>query len=64
MSEVMSVKEVAEFLNINANSAYALVKREDFPSIRIGKRIIVPKESFYEWLNKEANKKKELESLI
>lgn len=41
---------VAAELGINMNAAYALVKQPGFPSIRIGKRIIIPKEAYNKWL--------------
>ena len=38
----LSVAEMAETLGISRTTAYELVNREDFPSMRIGQRIIVP----------------------
>ena len=39
---VMTVDEAAEALGLSRNSAYEAVKRGDIPTIRIGRRIIVP----------------------
>lgn len=47
----LTVTDVANVLMINRNGAYALCNSQDFPSIRIGKRIIIPKRAFEEWLN-------------
>jgi len=52
----MKVKEMAKELGIGLITAYELTKRKDFPSIRIGNRIIIPKEAFYKWLNEAAVK--------
>lgn len=49
-----NVKEVAKLLGINTTAAYELAKRKDFPAIRVGKRIIVPKEAFRSWLERAA----------
>lgn len=37
------VPEAAEMLGISRNFAYELVKRGELPSIRFGKRIVIPK---------------------
>jgi len=41
-SKTLSVEEVAKELGISRNAAYAAAGRGDFPTIRIGKRILVP----------------------
>jgi excisionase family DNA binding protein len=38
----MNVSEMAKQLNISRPTAYELTKRQGFPVIRIGKRVIVP----------------------
>ena len=38
----VSVPEVAKMLGISRNSAYNAVAHKSIPSLRIGKRIIVP----------------------
>lgn len=52
----MSVSELAEQLGISKPKAYELVKRSDFPSIKLGKRIVIPVSAFQDWLNKNAQK--------
>lgn len=48
-----SVDGVAELLGISRPTAYQLVKREDFPSIRLSqRRIVVPADALREWLNR------------
>ena len=39
---VMTVSECAEYLSISRPSAYQAVKRGEIPTIRIGRRILVP----------------------
>ena len=38
-----TVEEAAQLLGIGRNHAYEAAKRGDIPSIKIGKRIVVPK---------------------
>lgn len=42
-AQTYTVDEVAEILGIGRNGAYEGVKSGEIPSIRIGKRILVPK---------------------
>jgi excisionase family DNA binding protein len=46
----LTVNELAETLSIGMNSAYILVHREDFPKIKVGKRILIPIKGLDEWL--------------
>jgi len=39
----MSVEEAAAILGISRNSAFRAVKAGDLPSIRIGRRVLVPR---------------------
>lgn len=48
----LSVTEIAETLGISRTTAYELVNREDFPSMRIGQRIIVPVDALDRWLER------------
>lgn len=53
---MLSVIQVAEVLGISKTSAYELVHSDSFPSITIGKRLIVPKDKFIEWIKKKTEK--------
>ena len=50
--EVLSITELAETLSISRSTAFQLAHRDDFPSIRIGKRILVPRTKLIDWINK------------
>ena len=52
----MSVQELSSQLGISLSKAYELVKSEDFPSVRIGTRILIPVDAFREWLIITSNK--------
>lgn len=47
---------IGKVLGISSTTAYQLMHREDFPGIKIGNRIIVPKEKFIEWANKQSER--------
>ena len=47
---VLTVPEAAELLGICRNAAYEGVRRGEIPSIRIGKRLVVPRTAFEEML--------------
>ncbi|MFW6017023.1 MAG: helix-turn-helix domain-containing protein [bacterium] len=49
----LNIPEVAEVLRINKTKAYELARRKDFPSMKLGNRIIVPKEAFKNWLDNQ-----------
>ena len=41
---------VAKALGIAPSSAYELLHEADFPVLKVGSRIVVPKEKFIEWV--------------
>ena len=54
---VLSVPERAAVLGISRAAAYELVRSKDFPSLRIGTRIVVPKDKFINWINRRVEEK-------
>lgn len=51
---VYTAREISIMLNRNLPATYELMKRKDFPSIRLGRRIVVPKAAFHRWLEQAA----------
>jgi len=51
----LSVNELMDYLRISRKTAYELVAKKDFPSFRIGKRILVSKERLKEWMKEQEN---------
>ena len=47
----LNAKAVATLLGISPASCYELMHEKDFPTLRIGSRIVVPKEKLIEWIN-------------
>ena len=41
---------VAKALGVASSSAYELMHETDFPILKVGNRIVVPKEKFVEWV--------------
>ena len=50
----ISVDELAAILSIARATAYQLAKTDGFPRFQVGKRIIIPLQSFNEWAAKQA----------
>jgi len=48
---MLSVPEVAKVLGISRAGAYELVRADSFPKIRIGNRIVVPRDKFIQWID-------------
>lgn len=48
---LLNVKQLADLLGVSGSSVYELIQEDDFPSLRIGKRIVVPKEELRQWIS-------------
>ena len=46
----LSAKLVAQTLGVSISSAYELMAKKDFPALRIGSRIVVPKDKLQAWV--------------
>ena len=51
---MLNVQMIADVLGISRSKAYELVSSAGFPSLKLGNRIIVPREQFVEWVRKSA----------
>ena len=51
-----NAEDLMSILHVGRNTAYSLMNARDFPSIRIGKKLVVRKEAFEEWIRKKENK--------
>ena len=49
---MLSPDQVASALGISRANAYTLFHAEDFPSIRVGKRMMISKAHFLKWIDK------------
>ena len=48
---MLSAPEVAEVLGISRAGAYDLVRSAGFPHMKLGNRILVPKDKFIKWID-------------
>ena len=46
-----SIEEIQQILDISRSTAYVLIKRKLFKSVKAGKQIRISKKSFDEWLD-------------
>ena len=46
----LNISEAALLLGVSRPTMYTLVNRDDFPKIRIGRRIIIPKKELEDWM--------------
>ena len=54
---MLSVPEVAAVLGISRAGAYELVHGNEFPALKIGSRIVVPKDKFLAWIDANSGSK-------
>lgn len=53
---ILQAKDVQMILGISKGKTYELMNSADFPTIYLNKRMVVPKDKFYEWLMEDNRK--------
>ena len=48
---LLNVKQLADLLGVSDSSVYELIQEDGFPSLRVGRRIVIPKEELREWIS-------------
>ena len=51
-----NAETVAKLLGISPSSGYELMHEKGFPVLRIGNRMVVPKEKFRKWVEENTGK--------
>ena len=51
----LNAEAVAKVLGIAPSSAYELMHEADFPVLKVGNRMVVPKEKFVEWVQRNTS---------
>ena len=51
---VLNATQLADVLSISRANAYNLLHREDFPTLRIGKRMLVSRDRLARWMDEQA----------
>ena len=46
----LNAETVAKVLDVSPSSGYELMHEPDFPVLRVGSRMVVPKEQFIQWV--------------
>lgn len=52
----LNAEMVASLLGISPSSGYELMHEKGFPVLRIGNRMVVPKEKFRKWVEENTGK--------
>ena len=53
----LNTEMVAKVLGVSISSLYELMHEKDFPSVRIGKRFVVPREDLKVWIENYIERK-------
>lgn len=49
----LNAKMVADVLGVSPSSGYELMREKDFPALKVGSRIVVPREKFVAWVERK-----------
>ena len=53
-SYLLTVPEAARLLRISRNLSYELIRQNALPHVRLGRRILIPKQGLESWIEREA----------
>jgi len=53
---MLNANNIAQTLGISRAGAYELMHSEGFPTLRIGKRMMVSKDRFIQWIERNSGK--------
>ena len=56
LPDILTVKDVSKYMRVNLTKTYEFFHRDDFPSLQVGKRYLVPKARFLKWLDERIDK--------
>ena len=49
----LNPSEAAEILHVSRSTIYQLLKRNDFPAFKLGRRTLIPVEALRRWVEKQ-----------
>lgn len=55
---LISVSGLCKYLSIGRNNAYKLCQRPDFPTVKIGSKIMIDVDDLNKWIEKQKGAKK------
>ena len=50
LPQFLNANMVAELLGVSISKSYDLMNERDFPALRMGSRVVVPKDKFRQWV--------------
>lgn len=50
----LNARTVAQVLGVSISSAYELMHEPDFPTLKVGSRLAVPRDAFRQWAERKA----------
>jgi len=51
---ILNAKQLADVMGLSIPIVYSLINSQGFPSIKVGRRLLVEKSAFIEWLSSES----------
>ena len=51
---MLNAQQIAEMLGLSRAGAYELLHSKGFPTLKVGKRLMVSKENFISWINRNS----------
>jgi excisionase family DNA binding protein len=54
--QTLTVKEVANYLGVHTDTIYTMVKANQVPHLKVGKRILFTQESIELWMTEQVKK--------
>ncbi len=55
----VTVEEAGKLLGVSKPLVYNLIHSKSFPTVRIGRRVVIPKIELERWLSEQTNRQKE-----
>lgn len=49
----LRAEEVAEILGVSRTNAYQVMRSKGFPTVRVGHRLVVPRDKLIEWIEQQ-----------
>ena len=50
----LNARMVAQVLGVSISTAYEVMHEPSFPTLRVGSRMVVPKETFIQWVEEQS----------
>ena len=50
--QILTIKQAMEYMHIGRTMLWRLTNRADFPVLRLGRKLLIPKDALDEWIVK------------